>query len=105
MNYHEIPGVTLKMIIDSGIIKPETKVYASLNHQITGNINGDGSITLFFDHQPKTFPFPSGAARAIVKTSINGWLFWKILDCDQYKELSYFKNEYLKNLEQNKSTL
>lgn len=97
MKYHEIPGVTLKMIIDSGIIKPGTKVYASTNHLITGNINEDGSITLSFDHQQKTFPFPSGAARAIVKTSTNGWLFWKILDCDQYKDLSHFKNEYLKN--------
>ena len=105
MNYREIPGITLKMIIDSGIIKPDTKVYATTNHQITGNINRDGSITLTFDHQLKTFPFPSGAARAIVKTSTNGWLFWKILDAGHYKELSYFKNEYLKNLDQHKSAL
>lgn len=105
MNYQEIPGVTLKMIIDSGIIKPDTKVYGSIDHKVTGNINGDGSITLFFDHQHKTFPFPSGAARAIVKTSTNGWLFWKILEGGQYKDLSFFKNEYLKKQEPTKIAL
>ena len=96
MDYNEIPGITLKMIIDSGIINPDTIVYASVNHQITGVINSDGSITLNHDHQPKTYPFPSGAARSIVKTSTNGWLFWKILEDDQYRSLSYYKNEYQK---------
>ena len=96
MDYSETPGVTLKMIIDSGTIKPDTTIYASQKYQITGKINGDGSITIFFDNQTKTFPFPSGAARAIVKTSINGWLFWKIFDGSQYKDLSYFRDEYIK---------
>jgi len=96
MKYNEVPDITLKMIIDSGLIKSDTKVFASINHEIIGNINRDGSITLFINNQQKTFPFPSGAARAIVKLSVNGWLFWKILDSNQYKELSYFKQEYIK---------
>lgn len=96
MDYNEIPGITLKMIIESGIIKPDTTVYASVNHQITGVINPDGSITLNHNREPKTFPFPSGAARSIVKTSTNGWLFWKILDDGEFRNLSYFKNEYQK---------
>lgn len=101
MKYNEIPDITLKMIIDSGIIKPDTKIYASINHEIIGNINQDGSISLFVDNQLKTFPFPSGAARAIVEISVNGWLFWKILDSDQYRELSYFKKEYMKKFNNN----
>ena len=96
MKYNETPDITLKMIIDSGLIKPDTKVFASINHEIIGKINQDGSITLFIDNLQKTFLFPSGAARAIVKMSVNGWLFWQILESDQFKELSYFKKEYLK---------
>ena len=102
MKYDEVPDVTLKMIIESGIIKPDTKVYASLNYQavgspqIIGNLNKDGSISFYIDNQLKTFPFPSGAARAIAKISVNGWIFWKILDSGQYKELSFFKEKYLR---------
>jgi hypothetical protein len=96
MKYIETPDITLKMIIDSGLIKPGTRVYASKDRNIFGNINEDGSITLILDNQPKSFPFPSGAARAIVKLSVNGWLFWQILDSNEYKDLSYFKKEYQK---------
>lgn len=94
MKYKEVPDITLKMIIDSGLIKSDTKVYASSDNSIIGTINKDGSINLFIDNQEKIFPFPSGAARAIVKTSVNGWKFWRILEHGEYKELSSFKKEY-----------
>lgn len=96
MKYNEVPDITLKMIIDSGLIKPDTKVYSSINPEIIGNINHDGSISFFIDNQQKIFPFPSGAARAIAKTSVNGWLFWKIMDSGQLKELSHYKKEYMR---------
>lgn len=96
MKYPEVPDITLKMIIDSGLIKPDTKVFASSNPEISGKINQDGSISLFIDNQQKNFPFPSGAARSIVKISVNGWIFWKIMDSGQLKDLSHFKKEYLK---------
>lgn len=96
MKYNEVPDITLKMIIDSGLIKPDTKVYASSIPEISGKINHDGSITLLIDNQQKNFPFPSGAARSIVKTSVNGWIFWKIMDSGQLKDLSYFKKEYIR---------
>ena len=96
MKYTEVPDITLKMIIDSGLIKPDTKVYAAINPDVIGNINHDGSISLFIDKQQKTFPFPSGAARAIVKTSVNGWIFWRIMDSGKLKELSHYKKEYIR---------
>lgn len=96
MKYNEVPDITLKMIIDSGLIKPNTKVFASSNPEISGIINRDGSISLFVDNQQKNYPFPSGAARSIVSISVNGWIFWKIMDSGQLKELSYFKKEYIK---------
>ncbi len=94
MKYKETPDITLKMMIDSGFIKPTTKVYASINHNIVGTINSDGSISVNIDNMDKIFPYPSGAARAFVKTSINGWLFWEILELGEYKSLAILKKEY-----------
>lgn len=35
-----------------------------------------------------------GAGRAITKTSINGWKYWRILDNGVYNDLSYYKEKY-----------
>ena len=94
MSYIEIPDVTLKMIIDSKIIKIGTKVYASSDNNIVGTINKEGAIILNIGNEKRVFPFPSGAARAITKTSVNGWKFWKILDNGQFNELSNYKEKY-----------
>ncbi|WP_410879830.1 hypothetical protein [Myroides sp. DW712] len=94
MTYDEKPDITLKMIINAGIIKIGTKVYSSPNNEIIGTIDKEGAITLNLNNEMKTFAFPSGAGRAITKTSINGWKYWRILDEGIYKELSYYKKKY-----------
>jgi len=38
----EIPDITLKMIINAGIIKIGTKVYSSPNNEIIGTLDKDG---------------------------------------------------------------
>lgn len=90
-----MPDLTLKMIIESGFIKPDTKVYASIDHKIVGNLNKDGSISIIVNNGLKTFPFPSGAAREFVNVSVNGWIFWEILDSGEYKSLAKCKQEFL----------
>ncbi len=94
MKYDEIPDISLKMIIDAGLIKPDINVYAASDNKIVGKLNGEGAIILVLNNKEKVFPFPSGAARAIVRTSVNGWKFWRILENGNYKELSDFKKEY-----------
>lgn len=101
MNYNEIPDVTLKMILDIGILKIGTRVYASPDNKITGTLDKEGSITLNIENEIKIFPFPSGAARSITKTSVNGWKFWRVLENGNYNELSYYKEKYKLNKSQN----
>lgn len=60
MAYKEIPDITLKMIINTEIIKIGTKVYSSPNNEIVGTLDKDGAITFEIDNEIKTFPFPSG---------------------------------------------
>ncbi len=94
MTYKEVPDITLKMIINAGIIKSGTKVYSSPNNEIIGTLDKEGAITFEIDNEIKTFPFPSGAGRAITKTSINVWKYWRILDNGVYNDLSYYKEKF-----------
>jgi len=94
MGFIEYTNVTLKMIIDSGLIEPDTKIYSSSQPEIIGNVKEDGTITLFIDNQDKVFYSPSGAARAVVNLSVNGWTFWKLLIDNKYLELSSLRELY-----------
>lgn len=95
MEYQEKPDITLKDIISDGFIQPNTEVYASTNEKISGIINIEGAIEIEIDGVKEIFPFPSGAARAFVKTSVNGWKFWKINYNNQLIELTELKRKYL----------
>lgn len=95
MKYTEVPDITLRMIIEASILEAGTKVFAASDDNVTGTLNKDGSITLTIDGQPKIFPYPSGAARAITKTSVNGWIFWKINDNGSLNDLTFYKRKYV----------
>jgi len=97
MGFIEITNITLKMVVDSGLIKPDTTIYSQSHPQVIGKINSDGSITLIMDNQNKVFISPSGAARRVVKLSVNGWTFWKIFIDNEYKELSVLREKYKMN--------
>jgi len=95
MKYEEKPDIELNKLIDEGFIKPNTKVYATSDQNIEGLLNKDGAIVLIINGREKIFPFPSGAARAIVNLNVNGWKFWKIKENDKFIELSEIKRRYL----------
>ncbi len=42
----------------------------------------------------KLYPFPSGAARALVNLSVNGWKFWKVKINNELKEISELRKIY-----------
>jgi len=44
MKYEEKPDIEIKKLIDKGLIKPDTKVYASSDEKIEGTKNNDGVI-------------------------------------------------------------
>lgn len=94
MKYKEIPDITLKMIIEAGIIEPGTNVYANSKDEVIGTLDINGSITVILGDEKKIFPYPSGAARAFTKTSVNGWKFWRILENGKYFNLSYYKKKF-----------
>jgi hypothetical protein len=96
MIYSTEPTITLSMIIDAGILSPGIKVYSVMNKQITGILNSDGSITLKIKDEIKNFPFPSGAARAIENRSLNGWIYWQVLDSGEYRDLGFFREIFSK---------
>lgn len=96
MIYSTEPSITLKMIIDAGVIKAGVKVYSSLDKNIFGVLNSDGSISIKIKNKNRVFPFPSGAARAIENRSLNGWKYWTIQDSNEYKDLGFYRDIYIK---------
>lgn len=86
--------ITLKMLLDESIIEKGTVLYSNTNPIKTAKINSDGCIELNIDGSPKIFPFPSGAARAVVNLSVNGWIFWRIKVNNELKELSELRQLY-----------
>lgn len=95
MKYQETPDITLKDLIEKGYIKEDVIVYASSNVHIEGRLTFEGAIILKINGEEQLFPFPSGAARAVVNLNVNGWKFWKIKENDKYIELSEIKKKYL----------
>lgn len=94
VKYLEKQDVTLEMIIKASLLSPGTLLYAACDSSIVGKLNVDGSITLNIDGASKNFPYPSGAARAVRKISVSGWVFWKVKENDKFIELIAYKERY-----------
>ena len=88
------------MLVEAGLLRPETTVYSPTKPPASGKINNDGSITI---SSGRTFYSPSGAAKAIAKSSVNGWRFWRIKEGDQYKELTVFREDYKRHFDNSDS--
>lgn len=95
MQYQVIPTITLKMLIDAGILMPGIQVFVMKNDIISGVLNHDGSISININGHIKNFPFPSGAARAIENGSVNGWIYLGVKIDDTLKNLKYFRDKYI----------
>ncbi len=86
--------ITLKMLLDEGIVENGTVFYSDTKPVKIAKINSEGYIELNIDGSLKVFPFPSGAARALVNLSVNGWKFWKIKINNELKEISELRQLY-----------
>jgi hypothetical protein len=86
--------ITLKMLLEEGIIKTGTILYSDTNPTKTAKITSEGYIDLNIDGKQKLYPYPSGAARALVNLSVNGWKFWKIKVNNELKEISELRQIY-----------
>lgn len=96
MDHIEQQDITLEILIKAGVLQLGTTLYAASDNTIEGMLNADGSISLIVDDLKKIYPYPSGAARAIRNVSVNGWLFWRVKEGQEFIELSKFKQKYLK---------
>lgn len=86
--------ITIKILLESGLVEPGTIIYSDTKPVKTAKINSDGLISIDIDGNRKLYPYPSGAARAIVNLSVNGWTFWKIKINGELKEISYLRTIY-----------
>lgn len=78
--------ITIKMLLESGLVEPGTIIYSDTKPVKTAKINSDGLISIDIDGNRKLYPYPSGAARAIVNLSVNGWTFGKSKSTESLKK-------------------
>ena len=90
----EISSVTLKMLLDAGILKAGTRLYAESDNSVVANLEPDGNIRLNIDNEVVVKQSLSGAARALTGKSINGWLFWSVSESGALRTLSSFRYKY-----------
>jgi hypothetical protein len=94
MEYPEAPGITLKTLLDEGILPAGILLHPLTDSTIPGTLMADGSIRLQLGNSFKDFPSPSGAARAIGKRSLNGWLFWQVMEGQSLYNLAHYRKLY-----------
>ena len=93
MPFVDITSITIKMLIDSRILKPGQIIYPMKGGgDIEGVLNEDGTIVLSIDSKSKSYGSPSGAAKAVEDRSINGWIYWGVKENGSLVELSAFRN-------------
>jgi len=71
-------GVTLRLLVDKGMIPAEAKLVGSLqNEEYPAQLTPEGHITV---ESGETFESPSRAAGAVLqRPSWNGWGFWRVV--------------------------
>lgn len=101
MTIHNIAltEITLKMLFDSGIIKEGMIFFAVTDENRTAKINSEGSLEFELNGNNVSFPFPSGAAKALTGLNVNGWKFWKTIVNDETLEISDFRKMYFADFE------
>jgi hypothetical protein len=90
----EKTSISLKMLLEVGLIQPGQEVSCG-NQECSGSINSDGSLRIIFKGNEKNFPYLSGAARYVEKRSINGWLYWFVVENGQITTFDDLRQQYL----------
>jgi hypothetical protein len=83
--------VTLSDLISAGLLEPGTTLYARKAYDYhPATVLSDGRIDL----DGEIFESPSGAAKRVTGSSVNGWWFWK-LDTTGNRSLNNLFNDYV----------
>jgi len=83
--------VTLSDLIGAGLLEPGTTLYARKAYDYRpATVLSDGRIDL----DGEIFESPSGAAKGVTGSSVNGWWFWK-LDTAGNRGLNNLFHEYV----------
>lgn len=91
---HLKTSVTLKMLLDAGILSPGVELYCRVQ-EVRAILNADGSITVHMNGKEKVWEYLSGAARYVAKISLNGWTYWSIKINGEPRLLDSFREQYL----------
>lgn len=99
MSFIDFTSITLKMLIDSHILKPGQVIYPMKGKmKVEGVLNEDGTISMTINTKIRHFLSPSGAAKAVENKSVNGWIYWGVKENNALVELSTFRLKFKEGL-------
>lgn len=69
-------SATVKDLIDAGLVFVGQELFPNREgfHDNTATVSPDGSLLI----EGRSYETPTGAARAVIKRTINGWWFWRV---------------------------
>jgi hypothetical protein len=71
--------ITINNLLEKGLVSSFQKIFVEYkNNKYEAEIQPNGKLKLL--HNGKEYDSPSLAATAITNTSVNGWVFWQVID-------------------------
>jgi hypothetical protein len=71
--------ITINNLLEKGLVSSFQKIFVEYkNNKYEAEIQPNGKLKLL--HNGKEYDSPSLAATAITSTSVNGWVFWQVID-------------------------
>lgn len=95
MNALDPVGISLKMLIEAGILHEGQEIYPLNGKPVVGIIQANGKVEVTLNSQKKSYLSLSGAARGVEDLSINGWNYWYTKQDGRNKVLSESRAEFL----------
>lgn len=95
MNALDTIGVSLKMLIEAGILHEGQEIYPLNGKSVVGILQASGKVEITLNGQKKSYLSLSGAARGVEDLSINGWNYWYTKEDGKNKVLSESRAEFL----------
>ena len=85
-------------MVEKGILVPGTTLFTRSRGQIyKATLNENRSIGLETKNDYVEHRSPTSTAKVIRKNSVNGWIFWKILESGKYRDLKSDRDRYIQS--------
>lgn len=93
----EYSSVTLAMMLEKGLIEPNTRLYPLKNKDVQAIVKPNGKIEITIDSKVQQTNSLSGAAKIVTGLQLNGWKYWHVDINGELIEISNLRKKYFED--------